>query len=399
MTNSAPTSNNMAHVDGGRTSEVFTPWQIAAVLIFTIGSSLIRALQPLLLGALVHEGHLTIAQLGLAATLEFLTIGITIGVAGTWLKPERLRTIGTVTIISFVLFNAASVFAPPNVFLLLRAFNGVSSGIILWMLFGMVARTRVPARVMGIYIGAQAGVALVLASICSWYIIPNFGGRGGFLLLSLVGLLLIFCVPFMPLRFGPLAVEQVGRRWPGLRGFTALIAVFAYATGIMSLWVYVDPLARRSSLDDGVIGYAISAGLTMQVLGGWAASCLGDRLAPYIAIGAGGCVNILLLGFLFAGAPSPIFITAVALFGFMWAFILSFVTPFVMKADLTGRAVMLIGTAELFGAAAGPAMVSLFVGAIGPQAAPLVSGTLFGLGTLLCIALQIRPARMPVVAS
>lgn len=386
----------MAHTDSGRTPEVFTPWQIAAVLIFTIGSSLIRALQPLLLGALVHEGHLTIAQLGLAATLEFLTIGITIGVAGTWLKPERLRAIGAVTILSFVLFNAATVLASPSVFLLLRALNGVSSGIILWMLFGMVARTRVPARVMGLYIASQAGVALVLASFCSWYIIPTFGGGGGFLILSLVGSLLIFCVPFMPSRFGPLAVEQVDRRWPGLRGFTALISVFAYATGIMSLWVYIDPLARRGGLDEGVIGYAISAGLAMQVLGGWGASWLGHRLAPHLAIGAGGCVNLLLLCFLFASSPAPIFIAAVALFGFLWAFILSFVTPFVMRADATGRAVMLIGTAELFGAAAGPAMVSLFVGAIGPQAAPLVSGTLFAVGTLLCIALQIKPARRPV---
>lgn len=388
----------MAHAGGGGTPEVFTPWQIAAVLIFTIGSSLIRALQPLLLGALVHEGHLTIAQLGLAATLEFLTIGITIGVAGTWLKPERLRAIGAVTILSFVLFNAATVFAPPHMFLLLRALNGISSGIILWMLYGMVARTRVPARVMGIYIGAQAGVALLLASFCSWYVIPTFGGRGGFLILSLLGSLLILCVPFMPSSFGRLAVEQFGRRWPDLRGFTALVAVFAYSTGIMSLWVYVDPLARRGGLDDGVIGYAVSGGLAMQVFGGWAASWLGHRLTPYMALGAGGCINLLLLGFLFAGAPAPVFIAAVALFGFLWAFILSFAAPFVINADATGRAIMLIGAAELFGAAAGPGIVSMFVGAIGPQAAPLVSGTLFAIGTLLAIALQIRPAHRPVAA-
>jgi hypothetical protein len=384
--------------DSKKTPEIFTHQQIAAVLILTIGGGLIRALQPLLLGALVHEGHLTIAQLGWAATLEFLAIGITIGAAGTWLKLERLRTISTITIISFVLFNIGTVFASPYMFLLLRALNGVSSGIILWMLFGMVARTRVPARVMGLYIGSQAGVALVLASFCSWYIIPTFGGSGGFLVLSVACAALIFCVPFVPSRFGPLVVEQSERRWPGIRGFTALIAVFAYATGIMSLWVYVDPLARQGGLGEGVIGYAISAGLAMQVLGGWVASFFG-RLTPVVAIAVGGCVNIVVLGFLLVGAPPLIFIAAVAIFGFLWAFILSFVTPFVMKSDPTGRAVMLIGTAELFGAATGPALVSLFVDAVGPQAAPLVSATLFAAGGLICLALQIRPARIPLAVS
>ena len=308
-----------------------------------------------------------------------------------WLKPERLRAISGVTLISFVLFNIGSVFAAPNMFLLLRAFNGASSGIILWMLYAMVARTRFPARVMGLYIGCQSGVALVLAFICSRYVIPTFGGRGGFAALSLVGTALIFCVPFIPSRFGPLIGGRGERKWPGLRGFAALTATFTYAAAIMALWVYVDPLARTDGLDSRVIGYAISAGLAMQILGGWVASFFGHRFNPLAAIIIGGFVNLFVLGSLLVSAPPAIFIAAIAIFGFLWAFILSFVTPFVMIADPTGRAVLLIGTAELLGAAAGPALVSIAIHFIGIQSAPLASATLFGVGGMICASLYARP--------
>jgi hypothetical protein len=379
-------------------AEAFSNREIAAIVILTIGGGTIRALQPLLLGALVHEQRLSVAELGWAATLELLMIGITIGIAGTWLKPERLRAIGVATIIGSVVFNIGTVFASPMLFMVLRALAGVASGVGLWMLFGMVARLTVPARVMGLYIGTNAAVALVLAAFCSWYVIPTFGAGGGFVILSLLGAALILCVPFMPVRYGPLAV-QPGRTWPGLRGFTVLFAIFAFASGIMSLWVYVDPLARRGGFDEGIIGYSISAGLAMQVLGGWVASYLGGRLSAATALFIGGCANLVVLGFLWGGAPALIFVAAIAMFGFLWAFVLSFVTPFTMKTDPTGRAVMLIGTAELFGAAAGPALVSMSVSTFGVQAAPLVSGALFALGTSICVALWFRPARVPLAAS
>jgi MFS transporter, DHA1 family, inner membrane transport protein len=382
--------------DSRKFPEVFSNREIVAVVIFTIGSGIIRALQPLLLGALVHENRLTVAELGLAAMLELLMIGITIGAAGTWLKPERLRAISVATVIASVVFNIGSVFASPFVFMLFRALAGVSSGLVLWILFGMVARLRVPARVMGLYIGLQAGVALAMASFCSWYIIPTFGAGGGFIALSLLSLALIACIPSLPPHFGPLAVQQSDRSWPGLRGFTALFAVFCCSSGIMSLWVYIDPVARQGGLGADIIGYAISAGLGIQILGGWVASFFGHRLSAVAVITLGGCVNILVLGFLWIGLPPLMFVAAIAIFGFLWAFVLSFITPFMIKMDPTGHAVMLIGSAELFGAAAGPALVSLFVNAIGAQAAPMVSATLFATSALICVALQFKPARVPL---
>ena len=132
--------------DSRRFPEVFSNREIAAVVTLTIGSGMIRALQPLLLGALVHEQRLTVAELGLAATLELLAIGVTIGAAGTWLKLERLRAIAAAAVITSIAFNIGTVFASPFLFMLFRALAGVSSGLVLWMLFGMVARLNVPAQ-------------------------------------------------------------------------------------------------------------------------------------------------------------------------------------------------------------------------------------------------------------
>src|SRR3546814_10407334 len=137
----------------------------------------------------------------------------------------------------------------------------------------------------------------------------------------------------------------------------------------------------------------------MHVWGGWVAAFLGHRLSAATALFLGGSANILVLGFLWTGAPSLVFVAAIAIFGFLWAFVLSFVTPFTLKTDPTGRAVMLIGTAEPFGAAAGPAFVSMAVCAIGVEAAPLVSAALFAIGTSNCVALKLKPAKLPLAVS
>ena len=59
----------------------------------TIGvvALLIAGLQPVILGGLESEGRLTASQIGLAATVELLALGLTCGLAAAFLKPDRVR--------------------------------------------------------------------------------------------------------------------------------------------------------------------------------------------------------------------------------------------------------------------------------------------------------------------
>src|SRR3546814_20392278 len=122
--------------DSRRFPEVFSNREIAAVVTLTIGSGMIRALQPLLLGALVHEQPLTVAELGLATTLELLAIGINIGAAATWLKTDRLRTIHHEAVINYAAFNLGLAFDSQFIIMLFRAHCGLLFCIGPLMVFG-----------------------------------------------------------------------------------------------------------------------------------------------------------------------------------------------------------------------------------------------------------------------
>ena len=51
---------------------------------------LIAGLQPVILGALEREGRLSTAQIGLAATVELMALGVAVGLAAAFLKPTHI---------------------------------------------------------------------------------------------------------------------------------------------------------------------------------------------------------------------------------------------------------------------------------------------------------------------
>ena len=64
----------------------------AIVFVGTIGI-LILGVQPIVLAALLAEQHITLTQLGHAASVELLSMGLTAALAGAVLPPRRLRAI------------------------------------------------------------------------------------------------------------------------------------------------------------------------------------------------------------------------------------------------------------------------------------------------------------------
>lgn len=377
------------------TSIDFTRAQTAAVMITAIAGSLVPALEPLLLGALVQEHRLSVVQLGQAASLELLAMGVAIGIAGARLKPQRLRIIALVTALTSAALNIATIWSSGVTLLLVRSLNGVCLGILVWLLIGMLARARVPARLTGIYIGAQAGTALVLASFLSAYGIPSFGADGGFACLAVMSLVLIAAVPFLPSAYPLLEGQKSGRALPETRGLATLASVFIYVGGITALWVYVDPLARRGGLGESTIGIAVSTAIGLQIVGGWAASLWAHRLTPIAVIVTGAGANVVAMILLSIGGTGPVgFVAAVAVFGFLWAFVLSFHIQFALEVDPSGRTVMLVASAQLLGAGAGPVMSSACVASADVGMAPVASALLFVMGAGISAAVYCRVLRL-----
>ena len=80
-------------------------------LSLTVGSValLMLGLQPLLLGALVAEGRLSVGQLGFSATAELLMLGGTTGLLASLCPPARLRAINAAACVALALESMSAV--------------------------------------------------------------------------------------------------------------------------------------------------------------------------------------------------------------------------------------------------------------------------------------------------
>lgn len=363
-----------------------TRYNITAILFGATLGALIPALQPILLGSLQLEGRLTISQMGQTATLELVGMALANGIAGARIKLRHLRPIGIVTGITLAAVNLATVFLSGSGLMAARALSGACCGIYLWMLVGMLARAHVPARWTGIYVILQAVAALILAAVFSGQLVPRFGVNGAFVSLSIVAVVMAGASALLPSHFTDLPGTTARLQIPGLSGITALAAVFFYMAAILAVWLYLGPLSRETGHPQKVTALAFQIAIAMQIAGGFGAIVLAQRAKPMVVICIGAIGSAVIALSAVSGPPPSIFIVTIAVFGFLWMFAIPFQIPLLIEADPTRNAVMLGGSAQLFGYAAGPFLASLIVQSAGTRAPLLLGAALFLVSVALAAA-------------
>lgn len=332
------------------------------ILYIGVVSLLIAGLQPVVLGGLAEAGRLSAAGIGLAATAELLALGFACGVAAAVLKPTGLRAKLALACLGHALCNVASLWVADGALLGLRGVTGLFAGVMLWSTVGMIARSARPERQAGIFVTVQTLAQLLLAAVLPRTVMASGGVDGALLTLAAISVTAAAAAFAGPPGFAPLPrPEQGGGRLSGL-AWAGLAAVFLYLAFIVAIWVYLEPLAATVGLSPGQAHDAVAAALAMQVLGGLAATLAGARLkASHVLIGAG-AINLGLVTALSAHPSGMLFIGLVAVFGFLWLFVLPFHTVLLIAIDPSRRAAMQLGAAQLLGSSAGPLAASLLVG-------------------------------------
>ncbi|WP_156678259.1 hypothetical protein [Sphingomonas profundi] len=378
------------------TPERFTARQTASIVAIAVIAGCVPALQPILLGGLLAEARLTAEQIGLAATVEALGMAIAATVAGAFFKPVRLRAIGTAGALVVAAANAVSVVADATGVIAARGVNGFASGILLWLLVGMVTRVAAPGRLFAIYVTLQATAGFLLSTLYAAYVVPRFGVSASYGVLAALGLLLLAPVAMIPRAYAPNPAAESGGQWPTPGGAIGLLAVACYLAGIMAVWVYLVPLGGELGRDAATVGYAISAAIGVQIIGGLAATALATRLTGVQAnvAGAVGCVAALAL--LLGGDSDATFFAGAGLFAFFWMFVPPFHLPLLMGFDPTHRSAMFIGTAQLIGVSAGPMIASTVVGEGAFGSAATVAIALFAASAAITLFGAFASARRTV---
>jgi MFS transporter, DHA1 family, inner membrane transport protein len=188
----------------------FTQNETTSVVSIGIIAGVIPALQPILLGGLLGAGQLTSEQIGRAGMVEGLGMLLGSFLATLFLPPRALRPLSIVALALMAAANGLTASASGNEILMLRAVNGAASGVILWVLVGMLTRASDGARLFAIYVTAQAILATALSWAMSLLVLPHFGIAGGYwLIASLALLLLLPAALFLPRSFVPLAAGRI----------------------------------------------------------------------------------------------------------------------------------------------------------------------------------------------
>ncbi len=344
----------------------------AAIICIAISGGVVPGLQTLLLGTLEAEGRLTIEQIGQTATIEALSMGLASTFASARFSAQHLRLKAGIAVLAAILANLATMQLAGVALQAVRIVNGLSTGVLMWLLVGMFARGAVPARLFAIYSTAQAVASLLLSSLLSGFILPRFGSTGAYACLIALGAVQIIpLLLFMPRAYSPLpgatarasapAETRPARNQSSPLGLLGLVVVALHIAGVMGLWAYMAPYARESGLSAGMTGLIVSAAFACQIVGGLTASVFATRLDDTTALRGSLIALICALAILAFAPPGPAFIAAVAIIGLCWMFAPPFQMPYLIRLDPSRRAAMLISPAQLFGSASGPVLASFAV--------------------------------------
>jgi MFS transporter, DHA1 family, inner membrane transport protein len=347
----------------------FSSSETMAVVSIGIIAGVIPALQPILLGGLNAAGQLTPEQIGQAGMVEGLGMLAGSFLATLFLPPRSLRMLSVVSLLLMV----AAASSSGNMVLILRALNGTVSGVILWVLVGMLTRASDGARMFAIYVTAQAILATALSWIMSLYVLPSFGISGGYMLIAALALLLL--VPaslFLPRSYVPLSAGRI--MLPTARGLIGLFAILCFLAGILAVWVYFVPLAAGLGHDSKTAGLIVSSAIALQIVGGLCAIWAAGRLSGVsITIGSAiGCA-LAIVALMVLGGNVVLLVVSASLISFFWMFAPPSHLPFLLRLDPGGQSAAFISVAQIGGLSVGPLIASFAVTQHGPSGAAWVA--------------------------
>jgi MFS family permease len=365
------------------------PWQNATIIGVTFCVGTITAVAPLVFAKMVAEGRLTTAQIGPLATSEYLVQAFSIAIYGALLRPDWIRTKTILAVAGLFAANVISAWAPLAMLLPVRMFAGACEGLIVWLMSQMLARSPVPARLQGIYLGALGTSGLLFSATYSAWVVPTFGSAGSYLGLALLAGAAGLLVPFIPSKMTPL--PGGGKLLlPTKMGIFGLLSVFMIFAGTVGIWIYLPSLAVQQARPAWVIGVAVPAALAMQVVGGLAASAMATRLPAFGTLVVVWSVYIVLAAICLSSPPAWLFILCVAMHGFCWMFFIPFQMTLLIALDPSRRSTLFLSTADATGAGAGPGLVSLAVIGTDVRGAVMIGALLFIVGIVMITILNRR---------
>ncbi|WP_136620453.1 MULTISPECIES: MFS transporter [Mesorhizobium] len=339
-----------------------TGWQLAAALWIGSVGLLILGLQPVLLGALYTEGHVSGDELALVATAEMIAIAIGSAVVAMLLSAHNMRWKSAVLLLLLALANVWTAYAASaGTLIAARALAGLAEGGLVAVATELIARSRRAERIGGYFVTMQTLAQCALALLLALYVIPGAGSAGGFIVLAVVCVASTAVAFTVPGDYADLPKEENLANVLTVPSLTALLSVFCYFMFFGAVWAFLEPLGAQYGIDGRTVGLIVSASLAVQVLGAMTATVFEARIDYRAAIATIGVVALVSSLVLASGPGLTTFWIAALVMGFILLFIVPYQIRLAITADETRTAVLLVPAAQMFGLAIGPIAASLLI--------------------------------------
>lgn len=359
---------------------------LAALAVGCVGV-MVAGLQPVLLGGLQAAGRITAVELGHAATLELLALGLGAGLSGTLFERRPLRPVAAAAAAVYVLANLLTLVARGEALTLVRGLAGLPGGVMIWVVTELIVRSPTPTRWAGLYLAAQTlGQLAVASALAVLGPTSTMVAPGAMAALGVGALAAAFA---LPRGFPPLTREPTASGLPPARGWAVLLAMVLVNACIVGAWVYLEPLGAQARTPHAVVALATPVSLAMQILGAGCATVLAGR-TPWLPALTGAVLVLIGATLALALLPGPgAFLALQGVFGFAWLFVLPYFVPLAIEADPTRRTALLGNAANLVGSALGPLAASMLVGDRDARAALHLCAGFAAVGLALIIGLHV----------
>ncbi|SDA66932.1 MFS transporter [Mesorhizobium qingshengii] len=339
-----------------------TSGQLASALWIGSVGLLILGLQPVLLGALYTEGHISGDGLALVATAEMIAIAIGSAIVAMLLSAHKIRWKSAALLLLLALANVWTAYAAgANTLMAARALAGLAEGGLVAVATELIARSRRAERIGGYFVTMQTLAQCALALLLALYVIPAAGSAGGFIVLAIVCVASLVVAFIVPADYADLPKDENLANMLTVPSITALLSVFCYFMFFGAVWAFLEPLGAQFGIDGRTVGLIVSASLAVQVLGATTATVFEARIDYRLAITAIGAVALACSLVLASGPGLTTFWVAALVMGFILLFIVPYQIRLAITADETRTAVLLVPAAQLFGLAIGPIAASLLI--------------------------------------
>lgn len=330
---------------------------IYAVIAAQLIGGLITQLSPLVVGGVITGLTLSAQQAGYIASAEFLVLSLTAILVAPVLHRFPYRTICFYAVCLAITANVVSVQVTTlTTMITVRCLAGIGEGTIYAISLAAVAsHSRNPDKVYGYFQVAWALLSVILFS-AGGYLTDMYAHRGIFGLTAIVMIIFVFFLRGLP-SDKPMIVKNkpvAENRIPTMLGICTLAGIFIFIAAGAAVYTFFEQLGVRSGLTTTQVGFVLTVGSGVGIIGAGLATWLNVRKGRFIPISTFCIWYASTSMVLCLNSNATVYIVAVMSSFISFYFAVPYLFGLAAALDKKGRLAAAAGSVYLLGFAFGP---------------------------------------------